>query len=131
MKEYKFRAWDKEINKMFYFDSNLCIKFNGEIFALHNIEYTSIEQNTLELMQYTGLKDKNGAEIFEGDIVRILYTDWGSKPCSDKRTLDEYLDSIANIGMVEFKNDRYTVSGHSIICGQHGYIKVIGNKYEG
>ena len=91
-------------------------------------------------MQFTGLLDKNGKEIYEGDIVRILYTDWVSKSESDERTLQQYLIDIATIGVIEFNKDRFCVKikskkysdfyYSSIFAGQHGYIEVIGNIHE-
>jgi len=58
MREIKFRAWAFASKKMFPLDDAFEFS-NGELFAIPNTE----------IMQYTGLKDKNGKEIFEGDLA--------------------------------------------------------------
>jgi len=63
MREIRFRAWDNEQKRMVY---GLDIQFWGGGDGIKDIQPVG---NTAPLMQYTGLKDKNGKEIYEGDIL--------------------------------------------------------------
>ena len=70
MREIKFRAWDKERKEMFYdFDQNIKYLTLGDSIHLFIWE-TGLIYKTL--MQYTGLKDINGKEIYEGDILKTF-----------------------------------------------------------
>ena len=71
MREIKFRAWDINIKQMDYNpygDEYLC-----EGTPINDI-FTEKTQKSMNfiLMQFTGLKDKNGKEIYEGDICRTI-----------------------------------------------------------
>ena len=108
-REIKFRAWDKKEKVM---------REQGEIYFNHGLPNTFDIWDSYELMQYTGLKDRNGKEIYEGDIVNY-----------NKEGFHNGLN-----GFVEWFGSGFYIAKHiplfSIVEKFKTDIEIIGNIYQ-
>ena len=111
MKEIKFRVWDNDLEIMSYSDAEIFITFSDDGICIgYEIDD---EIDDYELMQYIGLKDKNGKEIYEGDMVKLF----------EYKVIDNIVlpEEIVTINDIRKGCDTLRPSQ---------YMEVIGNIYE-
>ena len=116
-REIKFRVY---ISKYKILDTPDIINFNTQE-VKYDSDYYSLDD--IELMQYTGIKDKNGKEIYEGDILRYSFP-------YDRRLRHispvSYLDTQASFGIKDIYGNEiplYRITANN-------YFEVVGNIYE-
>ena len=121
MREIKFRAWDAEQEEMLYFqDFQIVIDHDG--IAKAYVEEERDEQLYLReilLRESTGLHDKNGKEIWEGDIVRAY-------PVAQP-TLVVWIESLASFALTRVGWVSYHFFGEAVNADK---CEVLGNIHE-
>lgn len=118
MREFKFRAWDTEKQEMATVNF---IGLNDYEVGMEDEEcrrWRATYPYVCRLMQYTNLKDKNGKEIYEGDILKVKLDD-GEANLYVKYTNGEY--RVVNEG--KWEDSLYTYM-------YFGDVEVVGNIYE-
>jgi len=118
-REIKFRAWDKELRNMWIVEG---IKFDHSFSGGYEVMPPPDDQDIewqndehVVLMQFTGLRDKNGNEIYEGDLVRF-------------RNEEDAYDMVHEIA---WKHNGFVVNGWTAHLESAGTVsEVIGNIYQ-
>ena len=132
MREIKFRAWDTVLKKYWYSDKCFFLFLGGKLIERDGDFGQPNKDNDVE--QFTGLLDKNGVEIYEGDIL-LCDDDGEFFPQEYNESKDEYYpvgkyaviwDSIC----FDLKNDLEAEENLLWYAVEGARCEVIGNIYE-
>ena len=137
-REIKFRVYDKDLKKMRYLNGShdfICFDEKGNGYY-HNMQ-TGLGEWFSDLMQYTGLKDKNGVEIYDGDIIKYHHKTFfkrkGERVFDFKNTKCYVVWDEKYAGFILSKDyNKVTNKSYVDIMYMSGgdTIEVIGNIYE-
>ena len=108
-RKIKFRAFSKETGKMMHWD------FINSVKNLHKL----LSLNHVEVMQFTGLYDKDGKEIYEGDIIKFKYNTGGD-------IIGEIIWSIGGYYVVKTSDKKWNQK----VIPYPLELELIGNIYE-
>lgn len=147
-REIKFRAWDGESEEMIYLENSGLQYFDFEgsyslgftvggyegFWAHEQYDSPTEEASKFPIMQYTGLKDKKGREIYEGDVIPIKFSNRSSGiKYGEDYTINgvvKFDDSFQLRYILEFKKNNYDIISCEFGYGAMTELEIIGNIHE-
>jgi uncharacterized phage protein (TIGR01671 family) len=123
MRDIKFRLWNRELKKIFYLKGFVIDKGKIGYYIIPNGTGTcSIDD--ADMMLYTGIKDRTGREIYEGDIIRLELSN------ETKNCIVTWKERQAAFGFEYFIVDSWALSWDEETIPKQSEWAVIGNIYE-
>ena len=131
---FRFRAWDKQPKKMYYdvqdlqgflgldakIDKNIGMYDTFGQLLSEPLNFSN--ESMFEIMQCTGIRDKNNKLIYEGDLIHTIIKTLGGNKIVDKIEIIKYYDSACQFSAY------YTFIGSKTLINDE--IEIIGNIYE-